>query len=107
MRTMPIRPSLQPSNHALRSRTTDSRKARSRETYELLHHVAGLEDVWQLHWSKKAGDSNFAADRIANLDESTAHWIKLSANKDGSFRVFNGRTGKWTDYSARYRRGTH
>jgi len=83
------------------------KKGGSRETYELLHHVAGLEDVWQLHWSKKAGDSNFAADRIANLDESTAHWIKLSANEDGSFRVFNGRTGKWTDYPARHRRGTH
>jgi hypothetical protein len=63
------------------------KKGGSRETDELLHRVAGLEDVWQLHRSAKAGDSNFAADRIANIDESTAHGIKLSANEDGLFRV--------------------
>jgi beta-lactamase superfamily II metal-dependent hydrolase len=77
------------------------KKGGSRETYALLHHVAGLEDVWQLHRSAKAGDSNFAPERIANLDESTAHWIKLSANEDGSFRVFNGRTGKSVNYPKR------
>jgi hypothetical protein len=77
------------------------KKGGSRETYELLHHVAGLEDVWQLHWSEKAGDRNFAAERIANPDESTAYWIKLTANEDGSFRVLNGRTGLWKSYPAR------
>jgi competence protein ComEC len=70
-------------------------------TYETLHHVAGLEDVWQLHRSEAAGDKNFAAERIANLDESTAYWIKISANEDGSFRVFNGRTGESKNYAAR------
>jgi competence protein ComEC len=78
-------------------------KGGSRETYETLHHVAGLEDVWQLHWSKKAGDRNFAPERIANPDESTAYWIKLSANKDGSFRVLNGRTGLWKSYQSGYK----
>jgi competence protein ComEC len=70
-------------------------------TYEALHHVSGLEDVWQLHRSEAAGGKNFAVERIANLDERTAHWLKLSANEDGSFRVLNGRTGKWKNYSAR------
>lgn len=70
-------------------------------TYETLHHVAGLEDVWQLHRSEAAADRNFAAERIANLDESTAHWIKVSAKEDGSFRVWNGRTGQSKDYAAR------
>jgi competence protein ComEC len=79
------------------------KKGGSRETYELLHHVAGLKDVWQLHLSQKAGDANFALERIANPDESTAYWIKLSANKDGSFRVLNGRTGLWKSYPARYK----
>ena len=69
--------------------------------YEYLHRVQGLEDVWQLHRSEAAGEANFAEDRIANLDESTAHWVKLSANDDGSFRVLNGRTGEWTSYRAR------
>ena len=83
------------------------KKGGSRETYELLHHVAGLEDVWQLHRSEKAADKNFAAERIANPDESTAYWVKLSANKDGSFRVLNGRTGEWMSYPPRYRGDRH
>jgi beta-lactamase superfamily II metal-dependent hydrolase len=74
------------------------KKGGAQVTYEALHHMPGLEDVWQLHRSQAAGDRNFPAERIANLDESTAHWIKLSANADGSFRVFNGRTGEWKNY---------
>jgi hypothetical protein len=77
------------------------KKGGSQATYESLHHVQGLEDVWQLHRSEAAGDRNFPAGRIANLDESTAHWIKLSAAEDGSFRVLNGRTGEWKSYPAR------
>jgi competence protein ComEC len=77
------------------------KKGGSRAVYEVLHHVNGLEDVWQVHRSEGAGDQNFAVDRIANLDESTAHWIKLIAGKDGSFRVLNGRTGLGKNYSAR------
>lgn len=76
-------------------------KGGSRETYELLHYVPGLKDVWQLHRSAKAGDMNFAPEQIANPDESTSYWIKLSANEDGSFRVLNGRTGLWKSYPAR------
>jgi beta-lactamase superfamily II metal-dependent hydrolase len=79
------------------------KKGGSLATYEALHHVPGLEDVWQLHRSDAAGGANFAAERIANLDEGTAHWIKLSAAKDGSFRVLNGRTGEWKNYPARHR----
>jgi hypothetical protein len=70
-------------------------------TYKALHQVHGLEDVWQLHRSDTAGDENFAVERIANLDESTADWIKISASEDGSFRVLNGRTARWKSYSAR------
>jgi competence protein ComEC len=77
------------------------KKGGAQVTYEALHHVPGLEDVWQLHRSEAAGDKNFPAERIANLDESTAHWVKLTANADGSFRVLNGRTGEWKNYPAR------
>lgn len=72
-------------------------------TYQALHNVKGLEDVWQLHLSADAGDSNFAAQYVANLDESTANWVKLVANSDGSFRVFNQRTGQWKNYASRSR----
>jgi competence protein ComEC len=69
--------------------------------YELLHHVSGLTDVWQLHRSEAAAEKNFADDHIANLDESSAHWIKLSASEDGSFRVMNHRSGDSKIYPAR------
>jgi len=68
-------------------------------TYQTLHDVHGLEDVWQLHRSAVAGDSNFAEAYVANLDERTSHWIKLVANANGSFRVLNPRTSQWKTYS--------
>jgi len=77
------------------------KKGGARSTYEALHGVPGLEDVWQLHASAAAGDANFPAPYIANLDESTAYWIKLIASRDGSFRVQNPRTGEWHSYPAR------
>ena len=78
-------------------------KGGARVTYEALHHVPDLEDVWQLHTSTEAADANFPARDIANLDEGSAHWIKLVAGADGSFRVLNQRTGEWKSYAPRAR----
>ena len=66
--------------------------------FAALRASGSVGDVWQLHRSDAAGDQNYPEDRIANLDESGAHWIKLSAFGDGSFRIYNGRTGVWKDY---------
>jgi competence protein ComEC len=74
-------------------------KGGARTTYEALHHVSDLEDVWQLHVSTDAGEANFPARYIANFDESTAYWIQLVASEDGSFRVLNQRTGEWKAYA--------
>jgi beta-lactamase superfamily II metal-dependent hydrolase len=71
-------------------------------TFRLLHHVAGLEDVWQLHVSDNAGaDGNFADGFIANRDEATSYWIRLEAHEDGSFRILNPRTRQWKNYLPR------
>jgi competence protein ComEC len=78
-----------------------SRKGGAPEIFAALRSAAGIEDVWQLHRSRNEGAANFADDRIANLDETTAHWIKLSASEDGSFTVTNGRTGETKKYAAR------
>lgn len=77
-------------------------KGGARSTFQALHQVPGLESVWQLHLSAEAGDANFAARYVANLNESTAHWIKLIARQDGSFRIQNQRTGEWQEYAARH-----
>jgi len=70
------------------------------EMFAALHNVSALEDVWQLHRSKNEGARNFPDDRIANLDETTGHWIKVRARDDGSFVVTNGRTGESKSYAA-------
>ncbi len=59
---------------------------------------AGDTDTWQLHRSKAAAEKNVGDDHIANLDETTAHWIKLSARADGQFTVFNPRTKRTVLY---------
>ena len=78
-------------------------KGGSPEVFAGLRRARGLHDVWQLHRSENQGAENFADDRIANLDEATGHWIKASANRDGSFTVTNGRTGVTKSYTARAR----
>ena len=60
--------------------------------------MSGIEDVWQLHRSRNERSENFGDERIANLDETTGHWLKLSANEDGSFSVTNERTGVSKSY---------
>jgi competence protein ComEC len=75
-------------------------KGGARSTYELLHQLSGT-DVWQLHASNDAGPENFPERRIANLDESTAYWLRVEARADGSFTVFNPRTGQPTEYARR------
>src|SRR5262245_4958946 len=71
------------------------------EMFRALRQVPKLEDVWQLHRSRVEGSENFADDQIANLYETTAHWIKVSAKSDGSFSVTNGRTGATKAYKRR------
>src|SRR5262245_43130322 len=74
-------------------------KGGAAETFAMLHQARKpggnrrLEDVWQIDRSRNAGVENFADERIANLDDGTAHWIKVSASQDGSFELTNQRTG--------------
>jgi len=68
------------------------------EAFANLRKVAGLEDVWQIHKSLADGAQNFPDDRVANLDDKTAYWIKVSACEDGSFTVTNARTVTTKNY---------
>jgi len=77
-------------------------KGGSVEAIRTIRSSPGLQDFWQLHYAVDAGrDVNTPAATIANLDESTAHTIKLSAQRDGSFTVTNGRTNETRRYAAR------
>jgi competence protein ComEC len=92
--------------HALRPRVAimnnGPKKGGSVEAIRTVRSSPGLEDFWQLHYAVDAGkDVNMPDAMIANLDESAAHWIKLSAQRDGTFTVTNSRTNETRRYAAR------
>ena len=63
-----------------------------------LHRQPGLE-LWQLHASRNDGAQNAEDFFIANVDDgATGYWIKLRANDDGRFTMFNSRTGFMKQY---------
>lgn len=77
-----------------------TRKGAQAPTLATLRTLSGT-DTWQLHTTANPGATNVDASRIANLDESTSAWIKVTAQANGGFRVTNGRTGSTTVYPAR------
>jgi len=101
--------------HALQPRVAvmnnGPRKGGAVQTFQILHAAPRLEDLWQNHYSIPAGDDHNMSERfIANLQDETptqehpavhmgpAHWIKVSARRDGSFTVTNSRN----DFSRSY-----
>jgi len=75
-------------------------KGGAREAFRAIHDSPGLEDLWQLHESRNAGARNAPHALIANIDDgATAHWIKLTAEKDGGFHIVNRRTGSGRTYA--------
>lgn len=90
--------------HALKPRVAimnnGARKGGSAEAMQIVRSSPGLEDFWQLHHSLTADAPNVPEPMIANLDESTAHHLKVSAWRDGSFTVTNARTKETKRYQA-------
>jgi beta-lactamase superfamily II metal-dependent hydrolase len=71
------------------------------ESFATLHAHPQM-DLWQLHSSRHLGAQNSPDQFIANMDDGeTAHWIRLTARKDGSFELFNSRTGFLKNYRPR------
>ena len=69
------------------------RKGGKAAAWQTLHDTPGLEDIWQLHYAIDAGKDHNSADTfLANIDEQCqGKWLRLIAEKDGSFTVFNSR----------------
>jgi competence protein ComEC len=98
-----------------------TRKGGQPDAMKILHSSPGLEDLWQLHFSQLSGQeytvpglfiANTIDEEPANMPiaaiqappggpgappppahNGAAHWIKVSAQQDGSFTVTNGRNG--------------
>jgi beta-lactamase superfamily II metal-dependent hydrolase len=104
--------------HALRPRVAimnnGAHKGASSDTMETLRSSPGLRDIWQLHFAEERPPSALMAevgpqggrqnstqeDLIANLDNSTTFYLKVSARADGGFTVVNPRNAFSRDYPA-------
>jgi competence protein ComEC len=81
-----------------------AKKGGSTPVLDTVRQAPGLETLWQLHFSEEGGtEHNTAAEYIANLSgtEDPGNYLKLSANPDGSFSVFNSRTQQTINYPAK------
>ena len=93
--------------HALRPRVAimnnGSKKGGSPSAWQIVRSSPGLEDLWQLHYAIAGGKENNSPDAfLADTAEfGSGSFIKLSANKDGSFSVFNSRNKFTKTYAAR------
>jgi competence protein ComEC len=75
------------------------RKGGIPSAWRIIKDSPGLEDLWQLHYAVDGGaDHNAAEAFIANVDDTTAHEISISAQRNGSFEVTNGRNGHHKTY---------
>ena len=63
------------------------------EAWETVHETPGLLDIWQLHYAIAGGKEHNSPDTfLANVDEiCQGKWLKLTAEPDGSFMIFNSR----------------
>ena len=79
------------------------KKGGSPKAWDVVKSAPGLEDFWQLHYSAEGGNEhNVAPEFIANLQgRDQGNYLKLTAETDGSFGVFNSRTKETKKYAAR------
>jgi competence protein ComEC len=70
-----------------------ARKGGSPDAWQIVKDSPGLEDLWQLHYSMEGGKAHNVPDSfIANVDEhDQGDYLKLTAEGNGSFTVWNSR----------------
>ena len=70
-----------------------ARKGGSPDAWQIVKDSPGLEDLWQLHYAMEGGkEHNVPESFIANVDEyCQGSYLKLTAESNGSFTVFNAR----------------
>ena len=80
-----------------------AKKGGSPSAWQIVKDSPGLEDLWQLHYAMAGGkDHNVADSFIANVDEfDQGDYIRVSAEQDGAFTVFNSRNKFHHEYRAK------
>ena len=90
---------------AVRPRVTimnnGAHKGGSPDAWQIVKDSPGLEDLWQLHYAEAGGKEHNVADSfIANVDQGDGQYIKLTAEGNGSFTVWNQRNKFEKNYKA-------
>jgi competence protein ComEC len=82
-----------------------ARKGGNPGAWQIVKNSPQLEDLWQIHYSMEGGkDHNVPDSFIANVDEhDQGDYIKLTAQSDGSFTVYNSRNKFQKTYKAHSR----
>jgi competence protein ComEC len=78
-------------------------KGGKKEAYQMWRGLAGLEDLWELHFGMAAGREGNSPDTfIANIDEKCeGKYLRVTAHEDGSFTVYNSRNKYMKTYGAK------
>ena len=96
--------------HAVRPRVAainnGIKKGGQPETMRVLYSSPALEDLWQTHAAQLSGPEYavpavFVANLAEDPEHSPVHWLKVSAQADGTFSVANSRNGFTKTYSRR------
>ncbi len=80
-----------------------SKKGGSPPAWDVVKSSPGLEDLWQLHFADAGGKEHNVSDPfIANVTEAdTGYYLRVTANSDGSFEVYNPRNKFSKQYPAK------
>lgn len=79
-----------------------SKKGGTAGALDVVKSSPGLDALWQLHFADAAGSEHNTSDPfIANVSEAdTGFYLKVEANEDGSFEVYNPRNKITKQYPA-------
>ncbi len=80
-----------------------AKKGGSPSAWQVIKDTPGIEDIWQVHYSIEGGAEHNTRDSyVANVDENCeGKYLKLSAQSDGSFTVYNSRNKFEHSYPAK------
>jgi len=78
-----------------------AKKGGDPDAWQLIHDSPGLQGMWQLHYALAGGKEHNVPDAfIANIDSADdGYYLKLTAQPDGAFTVYNARNKNEKTYT--------
>jgi len=78
-----------------------AKKGGSPDAWQIIHDSPGLQGLWQLHYALEGAKEHNVPDAfIANIDTADdGYYLKLTAQPDGTFTVYNARNKNEKTYT--------